>query len=636
MKSVRVGAIPKACLCLMSLGVTLLACESKTAETGAGAATDTTISGSETSATTDLPGTVADVLTTSDPGSTTGSVDTATGDVPWGDTSLSDTAAPDTSLPDATVPDINPATDVDTWTPAPPPPEAGATCDLQNPKCGNLQTCTAWEDGKAYCMCPKGKPYKGGLCEGDTSQVQSMCAYLKEDCKDEGGFCYDVTSSTCTYLDEHKVTHPACAQLGNNKSVAACVSSIADPTSPEKNSQECPLVQYWANPTSYPYDCRCASKLNNRCKRPYNLAAEISFGEGPRMRDLASTVHTYNGIIDGNEWIVPTGWSTFNKKSQTMIFAIDLSTGKRRHVSGTWVDPVNGTTDVGTGAAFVNVMDIKKGADGMYYAMGGTSEIAPPKVWKIDPATGNRTLLFDEETADVATLCPNGSTLPGKKVVQMVPESWAMDADGNHYFGNISMPGPSILKFPASFASCTYLTRISSEAQSSTLKENVGTGYDIIQFDFRALEIVDAKMYAVSDTKLVEIDLATGNRKLLSNAKEVGGLGKGPINAEGLGDRWTRWDPYRKVLWTVGASGGSLAVAVDPATGDRFTWPCWHKGLGVLSTCGNTGTALIPGYLSYGGMVIAPNPPNDLYFAHDLFSIVKYEITTGNAYDFSL
>jgi hypothetical protein len=172
--------------------------------------------------------------------------------------------------------------------------------------------------------------------------------------------------------------------------------------------------------------------------------------------------------------------------------------------------------------------------------------------------------------------------------------------------------------------------------QSTTMKTPIGSGYDAIQFQMRGFEIVDKKLYAISDTKLIEVDIETGARKLISNAKEIGGLGLGPINAEGLGDRWSKWDPYRKVLWTHGISGGNGAITVDLTSGDRTIWPCWHPGMGILGGCGGTGLALIPGYLSYGGMIIDPDPPHNLYFAHDLLSVVKYEVKTGNAYIHSL
>ncbi len=87
----------------------------------------------------------------------------------------------------------------------------------------------------------------------------------------------------------------------------------------------------------------------------------------------------------------------------------------------------------------------------------------------------------------------------------------------------------------------------------------------------------------------------------------------------------------------MGALGGSSAVTVDPTTGYRATWPCWHPSLGgPLTACGGTGKALIPGYLNFGGFVIDPEGDHNLYFAHDTMAIVKVDVKTGNAYTFSL
>ena len=470
----------------------------------------------------------------------------------------------------------------------------------------------------------------------DTTGVQDVCAATAKDCTGQG-FCYNVTESTCAYFAERNLTLDACDDVTAGSAVATCVSSIADLDSPwAATDANCDFVQYWSNPTDLPIDCRCSdAAFEDRCERPYNLDAAVSFGAGPRMRDLAGNVHAHNGALIGREWFVPVGWSGFNRADQTLIFAIHLDTGDRRRVSGTYVDPSEGTTTLGSGPDFVNVLDLQLGADGMLYAMGARSDIAPPKVWRVDPISGDRPLLFDEETAAEATLCPNGSTLPGRKVVQMVGEGWTMDAAGNHYFSIINTPGPSIVKFPPDFSSCSYLTRVTTATQT-TLTDNVGAGYDIVQFNFRAFSVEGGKLYAVSDTKLIEVELATGKRKLISNAKEVGGLGAGPINAEGLGHRWSRWDPYRNTLWTVGLEGMSQAVAVDLTTGDRTPWPCWHPGLGLQANCNNVGTALVPGFLNFGGFIIDPLPPHDLFFAHDLFSVVRYEVKTGNAYILSL
>lgn len=188
----------------------------------------------------------------------------------------------------------------------------------------------------------------------------------------------------------------------------------------------------------------------------------------------------------------------------------------------------------------------------MLYGVGGTSDIAPPKVWKIDPSSGDRTLLFDEEKADPTTRCANGSTLPGRKVVQMVPEGFSMDAAGNFYFAYINMPGRGVVKFDKAFAKCQFLTLVPDANQQTTMKTVVGGGYDSVQFIIRAFEIVDGKLYGISDTNLLEIDLGTGNRKLITNAKEMGGLGK----ARGR-SRDNHFGP---------SAAAPLLAAVDPTT----------------------------------------------------------------------
>lgn len=473
----------------------------------------------------------------------------------------------------------------------------------------------------------------------DTSNVASACAALGTSCAGEG-ICYDVQGSTCDYFESHLLDPPdVCDTIDQVGTAALCVSSVSDPESPLLNdTNRCKFVQYWSYPTDLPIDCRCPEgRGDQRCKRPYETPQALSYGSGPRIRTLAATMQAWRGTVVGREWLLPVKWSTAQKPNETMIFGINLDTGNRRHFSGAWDDPANGYTSVGTGDAFVQVMDLKMGADGMLYAVGAASDIAAPKMWKIDPANGNRTKIFDEATAAPESLCPNFSTLPGRKTVQMATQGWAMDAQGRFYFSTVGMPGPSIVRvtIDSQGTRCEYVTRVMDCPLCST-QSNVGGGYSTIQFDFTAFEIVGNKLYAVTDKRFIEVDLTTGNRRMLSFASDIGAIGTGPINGEGLADRWTTWDPNREVFWTVGILGGSMAVTVDPTTGDRAAWPCFHDTRGVLEGCGGTGMALVPGPLNFGGMVIDPAGDHDLYFAHDIFSVVKYEVRTGNSYIFSL
>jgi len=105
------------------------------------------------------------------------------------------------------------------------------------------------------------------------------------------------------------------------------------------------------------------------------------------MRDLTGQVRAWRGTVVGREWFLPVAWGSGNEQHQTMIFAIHLDTGDRRHVSGTFPDPRLGTTEVGSGDPFVQVMDLALHSDGMLYGVGATSDIADPKLWRIDPTT---------------------------------------------------------------------------------------------------------------------------------------------------------------------------------------------------------------------------------------------------------
>ena len=487
----------------------------------------------------------------------------------------------------------------------------------------------------------------GNTSEHETERVDigdvRSCAALEMDCSGQG-VCYDITDSTCAYFEDHRLTPPEeCATIDVTGTTGRCVSSVSDPQSPLLTDENrCDFVQYWALPTDLPIDCRCSeAAFDQRCRRPYEAPQALKYGDGPTIRGLAPTYQPWRGLVEGREWFLPVMWSTFDRPDETMIFAIDLDSGDRRYFSGAYDDNSNGYTEVGSGDRFVQIMDLKKGADGMFYAVGATSDIAPPKLWRIDPTSGARTKIFDEETALESELCPNYSTQPGRKVVQMTTGGWTMGPDGSFYFSNIGAPGTSVLRLRvagvggASATSCSYLTRVTDCPTCST-QDNVGAGFSSFQFDLSAFEIVDGSLYAVSDKRFIEIDLATGNRKQLSFGNDTGALGTGPINAEALADRWTTWDAERQVFWTVGILGGSAAVTVDPTTGNRTAWPCWHPGLGILSRCGGPGMALVPGPLGFGGMVIDPKPPHDLYFAHDLSAVVKYEVKTGNSYVLSL
>jgi hypothetical protein len=66
----------------------------------------------------------------------------------------------------------------------------------------------------------------------DLSNVNSACTALETDCTGQG-FCYDVNSTTCEYLADKQIEWDVCDTVGPTGTVAACVSSIEDTSSPQ-------------------------------------------------------------------------------------------------------------------------------------------------------------------------------------------------------------------------------------------------------------------------------------------------------------------------------------------------------------------------------------------------------------------
>ena len=461
----------------------------------------------------------------------------------------------------------------------------------------------------------------------------TMCA--------QGQFCYDIIEPTCEYATEHNLTLPECAEITDaSPVVAGCRSSLEDPANSPYNEHQCEFVQFWSNPTDLIADCRCgdAAVHIDRCSRPLDQPIEVSFGEGPQMRAISGGfIDNGQGDVMGREIFLPMSWSDGVTQDSGIIFAVNMDTGNRRHISGTYVDPREGIKEVGSGDPFTEIFQVVVGDDDMLYVIGSKTEAGSPKLWRVDPESGERTLLFDAETIEEEKLCPNGNTNPGgSTVLQLHPGSFAMDPQGNFYLSGLpsTLPGPAIVRLDKDTMQCEYVTLV-TEGGSFNESEPVGGGFSQVQFPFRGLTWHDGNLYAISNTQFHQIDPESGDRTLLSNAKAQGGLGSGPTADEGLGNYWTVWDKHHDVFWTVGGGGGYV-VAVDPESGDRYTFPCWHPGLGIQGGLCNTTGKMIPGALDNGGLVVDPDDPRHLFILHDLISVVRYDKQTSNTITFSL
>ncbi len=473
------------------------------------------------------------------------------------------------------------------------------------------------------------------LFVNDLSGVNDVCSKTNTDCTGQG-ICINLDADACTYLDSVDLTIEQCARVSESKQ-PVCVSNYVNEEDTQ-NSTSCNLISRWSNPTRLKVDCRCpVNRVKEpECKRPYNQQGMTDWGSGPHLYSINGYDDSRQGSLIGREWFIPLAWNTSRYRDQSMIFAFDLDTGDRRHVSGAYNDPREGYREVGEGPSLLEITQVVTGPDGMLYAVGGVERASEPTVWKIDPVSGDREIVFDATDEETYTLCDNGNRSPaGRRTVQLTNRSFAMDDDGNFYFANISygLPGAAIVKIDAVTKACSYVSLVVNPNTPDNVlnDENIGAGYDDFTTALRGIYIKDGKLYAMPVTaKLFEIDLATGDRTMISWASP-GGVGEGPVGDEGMGDNWVTWDEGHGMFWTIGAVSGTTAIAIDPETGDRHALPCWHptKGLSPV-LCDETGF-LNPGFHNDSGFIVDPLPPYDIFFIYDDVAMLRYDVTTGQS-----
>ena len=470
------------------------------------------------------------------------------------------------------------------------------------------------------------------LFVNDLSGVRDVCSKTNTDCGDKA-HCFNLDQDTCTYLEFMDLELPECAKVSES-SQPVCVTSLKDEDAIGA-VDPCPYAPQWHNPTSLQVDCRCPSNALNyaECRRPYNLSGAVELGSGPKMYGISGYEDSLQGALIGRTWYVPLNWNTGRYRDQALIFGINIDTGDRRIVSGAYNDDREGYKEVGEGDSFLEINHVVAGPDGKLYATGGVEQASEPKIWMVDPDTGDRELIFDPEDTENYTLCDNGNIGPaGRRTVQLTSRSMAIDDDGNFYFASISygLPGAAIAKIDRQTKACSYVSVVvNPNTPDNTFKENVGGGYDDIIVAYRGLLYKDGKIYAMAQTKMLEIDVETGDRKLLSYATPAG-PGAGPTGDEGIGDNWIVWDEGHQLFWTVGAVSGLTVIAIDPVSGDRYALPCWHPTKGLTPLC-DGGLFINPGYHNNSGFVVDPEPPHDLLFIYDDIAMLRYDVIAGQS-----
>jgi hypothetical protein len=394
------------------------------------------------------------------------------------------------------------------------------------------------------------------------------------------------------------------------------------PTLTNKNSpyydRPCPLEKYADNPTDLIADCRCGPNQAPRdgiplCQRPYELNREgFAVGEGPSFAGVFNAEYL-GGFLDESEGpsgtvYVAVGYGGSTDRSGAVL-AIDVATGNRRAVSGTFLG-VNGPYEVGAGPTFSTVLDVRRGPDQKLYAWVRTTPPSQQELFRVDPVTGDRTLIWKARDSRFPQ-CAAGVT-----ALQINDNGFAVDAQGRFYLahGTVSF-GIGIVRLSADASSCEL---VAGASDTPELQKGVGP----LPGSLQGFTFVNGKLIASgrSPKIFVSVDVETGNREVL-------------YESQGLTppERWAQWDETHKAWWFTGFESSVSIWAYDPETG--ATTDIFGGGVLPWMPLGCGGPVQINS-LNYAPVFVRSN--GNLLVGQDGFSLVEYEPKSGNSVIISL
>lgn len=513
-----------------------------------------------------------------------------------------------------------------------------------------------------------------GKCPAGSQPVQDPCTskcIVNTECRDPDG-----SSPQCRGVCVNRNFFGPTERSG---SPFQCLSSLSSSSQLSSGwwGNPCTGKPELEMPTNLMIDCRCTTQKDRQqsdprfvqCKGPQAFTGTPTrVGTGPSWVELRGDKAYTGGFFDAanREFIVGARFtdSTF-PKATGLVFAINVDTGNRRILSGTYPDPVEGVKRIGCGAAAADCASPQRIADDL----GGVEDVRPdpkdPKsliayvngagigtqIVRIEKATGKRTLVWAENidaqkslVAPSATAnsdqCSNGvpATSSGTKLVQLNPMGWTMDAAGNHYFGVIPNGAPlgptGIVRISVDGKTCSWVTRYFRDLASTSGPKNEFRGNDIgsgptniIADRWGALVMHDGKLWGTNASAIATVDPATGNRTVVTNAAIQGAVGTGGS----IGDRWLKWDPTRKVVWATGAFNKTVIAAVDPKTGNRcdYTSP---TGVNKPTDFRHIKGSLQENFMLRGGFDFDDRGEHDVLVIHNFRALVRWEVRTGNSY----
>lgn len=357
-------------------------------------------------------------------------------------------------------------------------------------------------------------------------------------------------------------------------------------------------------------DCtKTANASDPACARG-SLKPARTYGAGPSLADLSrGFVKTYyGGFVDAakNRLVVAATWDS-DASPKGYIVAVDITTGARTVISGTYEDPAQGDRMVGTGDELGRLYDVQQSPNGTLYAV--QKGFGPTRVYKIDPATGNRTLHWISSMNNTARC--NAST---GTAVYVTPSFFSLAvSDTAIYMGlsnNPASTGVGIAEIKIDGTACKILS-LSGNASTNPLNPGQGPSYST--GEPVSLTLAGGKLYYLLglSKELLSVDLTTGNRTRVVGPT----VGTGPD----LAAQRIAIDTTKNVVYSVGAfaGNGTPITQADLATGNR-------------TTLQNLGPAGFP-----GEMAVYVHPTKPLLFVLADTTLTVYDPLTGNSNNFS-
>ena len=316
------------------------------------------------------------------------------------------------------------------------------------------------------------------------------------------------------------------------------------------------------SPTALPVDCR-TNKTDKRCASQSDTPPE-TIGKGPMKNFYAFG----GGFVDkaNNRLVVAFGCDLCSDKD-TGVMGVDLTTGDRTLLSGSINDTITGPLSVGTSDALTSIDDVHVAPNGKWWVLDSNNTGA--EMHEIDPATGNRTVLYTQAQFDrtQTPICKDGTT--GLQVGWDQEDGtigladFVLHSDGKLYLQANGPYGDPSAIVEISQQTCRVVT-----AYSTTSGLNVGSGPKVGANYGWLTERSGVLVAPLEPDYLHSVDITTGKRTMISSADPSALLGTGDY----IGDGFTAVSADGSAIFSTGGLnhvifGGILSI--DPATGNR-------------------------------------------------------------------